>query len=383
MSSRAPGASPAGMPPFRQDDERRRDEARLSTLQSQLDELRQALRELASRQVRVEETIKQYEGGSAQNRLGLEQLRQETQQSAQARALDENRTRQQIGDLEQRIDDATRPIRSLTAHVNELLEASRKKVDDSGQHLRRYDELRGMIEHVQALGDRNAVMTHQLRDSIDNVRSESEQIRRDMLRNEDAIKIVDQEARRRVAEVVQAGADVSSRIDELRSDVAHTFDLIEEVRRSITHVDPTLEELRQIDIALRQDIVRFQQQAIERHETLVERQEDTRQAVDAQFDELRTAIEQRYERLGERIEAVAEQYRELGYRLSTFVLQLDELKQVDGTLRRDLWALHEQRVRLRLEQIQQELELVTGSRRIAEAAPASDQKAGTIRSLDT
>jgi chromosome segregation ATPase len=383
MSSRAPGASPAGMPPFRQDDERRRDEARLSTLQSQLDELRQALRELASRQVRVEETIKQYEGGSAQNRLGLEQLRQETQQSAQARALDENRTRQQIGDLEQRIDDATRPIRSLTAHVNELLEASRKKVDDSGQHLRRYDELRGMIEHVQALGDRNAVMTHQLRDSIDNVRSESEQIRRDMLRNEDAIKIVDQEARRRVAEVVQAGADVSSRIDELRSDVAHTFDLIEEVRRSITHVDPTLEELRQIDIALRQDIVRFQQQAIERHETLVERQEDTRQAVDAQFDELRTAIEQRYEPLGERIEAVAEQYRELGYRLSTFVLQLDELKQVDGTLRRDLWALHEQRVRLRLEQIQQELELVTGSRRIAEAAPASDQKAGTIRSLDT
>ena len=383
MSSRAPGATPAGMPPFRQDDERRRDEARLSTLQSQLDELRQALRELASRQVRVEETIKQYEGGSAQNRLGLEQLRQETQQSAQARALDENRTRQQIGDLEQRIDDATRPIRSLTAHVNELLEASRKKVDDSGQHLRRYDELRGMIEHVQALGDRNSVMTHQLRDSIDTVRSETEQIRRDLLRNEDAIKIVDQEARRRIAEVVQAGADVTSRIDELRSDVAHTFDLIEEVRRSITHVEPTLEELRQIDIALRQDIVRFQQQAVERHETLIERQEDTRQAVDAQFAEIRTAIEQRYERLGERIEAVAEQYRELSYRLSTFVLQLDELKQVDGMLRRDLWALHEQRVRLRLEQIQQELELVTGSRRIAEAAPASDQKAGSIRSLDT
>ena len=383
MSSRAPGASQPGIPPYRQDDERRRDEARLSTLQNQLDELRQALRELASRQVRIEETVKQYEGGSAQNRLGLEQLRQETQQSAQARALDENRTRQQIGDLEQRIDDATRPIRSLTAHVNELLEASRKKTDDTGQHLRRYDELRGMIEHVQALGDRNAVMTHQLRDSIDNVRGETEQVRRDLLRNEDAIKIVDQEARRRIAEVVQASADVSSRIDELRSDVAHTFDLIEETRRSITHVDPTLEELRQIDIALRQDIVRFQQQAIERHETVIERQEDTRQAVDGQFAELRTAMEQRYERLGERIEAVDEQFRELGYRLSTFVLQLDELKQVDGTLRRDLWALHEQRVRLRLEQVQQELDLVTGSRRVAEAAPAPDPKAGTIRSLDT
>jgi len=369
------------MPPYRQDDERRRDEARLSTLQTQLDESRQALRELASRQVRIEETVKQYEGGSAQNRLALEQIRQETQQSSQARALDENRTRQQIADLEQRIDDAIRPIRSLAAHVNELLEASRKKVDDTGQHQRRYDELRGMIDHVQALGDRNAVMTHQLRDSIDNVRSEGEQVRRDLLRNEDAIKIVDQEARRRIAEVVQGSADVSSRIDELRSDVAHTFDLIEETRRSIAHVDPTLEELRQIDIALRQDITRFQQQAIERHEVLVERQEDTRQAVDGQFAELRTAMDQRYERLGERIEAVSEQYRELGYRLSTFVLQLDELKQVDGTLRRDLWALHEQRVRLRLEQVQQELDLVTGSRRVAEAAP--DPKIGSIRSLDT
>jgi chromosome segregation ATPase len=116
---------------------------------------------------------------------------------------------------------------------------------------------------------------------------------------------------------------------------------------------------------------------------LVERQEDTRQAVDSQFDEVRTSIEQRYERLGERIESMNEQYRELGYRLSTFVLQLDELRQVDGTLRRDLWSLHEQRVRLRLEQIQQELDLVTGSRRVAESAAPNETKPTSVRSLDT
>lgn len=383
MSSRVPGATPTGIPPYRQEDERRRDEARLTTIQNTLDELRQALRELASRQVRIEETIKQYEGAAAQNRLGLEQLRQETQQSAQARALDENRTRQQIADLEQRIDDATRPIRSLTAHVNELIEASRKKTDDSGQHLRRYEELRGMIEHLQAMSDRNAVITHQLRDSIDNVRSEGEQLRRDLLRNEDAIKIVDQEARRRIAEVAQVNDSFTARIDELRSDIAHAFDLIEETRRSTVHVDPTLEELRQTDLELRQDLTRFQQQAIERHETLVERQDDIRESADSQFAELRTSLEQRFERLGDRIEAINEQYRELGYRISNFVLQLDELRQVDGSLRRDLWALHEQRVRLRLEQIQQELDLVTGARRVAESAPAPDPKAASIRSLDT
>src|SRR5687768_7622460 len=100
MGNRTPGAPAPGMPAYRQDDERRRDEARLSTMQSQLDELRQALRELASRQVRSEEGLKQYEGSAAQNRLALEQIRQESQQSAQARALDENRTRQQLSDLE-------------------------------------------------------------------------------------------------------------------------------------------------------------------------------------------------------------------------------------------------------------------------------------------
>jgi chromosome segregation ATPase len=371
------------MPPYRQEDERRRDEARLSTLQNQLDELRQALRELASRQVRIEETVKQYEGGSAQNRLGLEQVRQETQQSAQARALDENRTRQQMADLEQRFEDATRPMRSLQAHVTELMEASRKKTDDTGVHQRRYDELRGMIEHLQALGDRQSVITHQLRDSIDTIRGETDQVRRDLLRNEDAVKIVDQEARRRVAEIAQTGEGVNVRLDELRSDVAHAFDLIEETRRSIVHVDPSLEELRQADIALKQEITRYQQQAVERHELLVERQEDTRQQVDGEFADVRTALEQRYERLGERLEAINEQYRELGYRLGTTVHQLDELRQVDGSLRRDLWTLHEQRVRLRLEQVQQELDLVTGSRRVAEATAPSETKATSVRALDT
>ena len=383
MSTRAPGNQSAGMPAYRQEDDRRRDEARITTMQGQVDELRQALRELASRQVRIEETVKQYEGGAAQNRLGLEQLKQETTQSFQARALDENRTRQQIGDMEQRFDDAIRPIRSLQAHVNELMEMSRKKTDDTGQHQRRYDELRGMIEHLQAVGDRSTVIAHQLRDSIDNVRSETEQIRRDLLRNEDAVKIVDQEARRKIAEVSQTNESVNARLDELRSDLAHAFDLVEETKRSVVHVDPTLEELRQTDIALRADIARFQQQAIERHEVLVERQEDTRVSFDSQFAELRSAMEQRYERLGERIEAVNEQYRELGYRLSTFVLQLDELRQVDGTLRRDLWTLHEQRVRLRLEQIQAELDLVTGSRRIAETATPQETKPTSVRALDT
>lgn len=373
MGGRNAGSS-LGVAPYRQDDDRKRDEARLITLQNQLDELRQALRELASRQVRIEESVKGHEGSAAQNRLTLDSIRQENQQSAQARALDENRTRQVIVDLEQRLDDATRPIRSLQAHVSELIEASRRKTDDTGQHQKRYDELRGLIEHLTAVGDRNAVVTHQLRDSIDNVRGEADQLRRDILRSEDAIKIVDQESRRRITEVAQVGQNYSARIDEIRSDLTHAFDLIEEYRRSIVHVDPALNDLREVDVGLRQDISRFHAQAIERHEIVVDRLEDNRQATDAQFVEIRQSAEQRYERLGERIDEINELHRELGLRISAVAHQLDELRLVDAAIRRDIWQLHEQRVRLRLEQAQAELDLVTGQRRTVETPVSTEAR---------
>ncbi len=370
MSSRIPTPG-SGPTTYRQDDDRRRDEARLVALENQFDELRRLTRELLSRQTRGEEQFKQYEGSVAQNRLVLDQLRQEAQQTAQARALDENRTRQQVTDMETRLEDAIRPIRSLQAHVSELLDLSRRKTDDTGQHQKRYDELRGMIEHTQAHNDRTAVVAHQLRDSLDLLRTETDQLRRDILRAEDAIKIVDQDARRRVAEVAQVGENFGARIDELRSDLAHLYDQIDETRRSIVHIDPALEDLRGIDVVLRQDLTRFQAQAIERHELLLERAEDVRQETDARFADLGQTIEQRAERLAERIEAVQGLHRDVGFRVASLSGELDELRQIDASLRRDLWYLHEQRVRIRLEQVQYELDMVTGQRRDAEGAAGS------------
>jgi chromosome segregation ATPase len=385
MSSRTPGVPPAGIPAYRQEDDRRRDEARLATLQTQVDEVRQALRELASRQVRLEDHLKQADGQTAQNRIQIDQVRQETAQSIQARGIDENRTRQQMADLEQHLDDAVRPVRSMQAHIAELLETNRKKTDDSGQVTRRIDEIRSLVENLQALGDRNAVVTHQLRDSIDAIRSEVEQVRRDIIRNEDAIKVVDQEARRRIAEVGQVTEGFGSRMDEIRSDLAHSFDLIEEVKRSIVHIDPTLEELREADAAARVEVNRLQAQSVERHEMLVERIDDARANSETHLFELRTSMDQRFERISERIERLTEELRQVEFKASTVALSIDELKQTDAGLRREVWSLHEQRLRARLEQVQQELEQVTGSRRVmeAESRTAPDPNTPkTIRSLD-
>ena len=364
--------NPAGM---RLDDERRRDEARLAALQNQVDELRQAMREVLSRQGREEELLKHYESATAQNRLAIEQARQEMQQSAQARAIDETRTRQQIVDMDARLEDLTRPIRSLQAHVMELVEAARQKADDTSEYKQRDDALQAQIEHLSAHVDRTGVLIHQSRDSIEATREETDGLRRDIVRAEDSIKIVDQDARRRVAEVAQAGETITARIDELRSDLGHLFDLIDDTRRSIVHIDPALEELRGVDVAVRQDLVRVQAQGVERHELLQERVEDMRGDIDARFADVRLALEQRHERLAERIDGLNDAHRELGFRISQLGGQLDELRLVDAAVRRDLWLLNEQRVRLRLDQAQQELDLIAAQRRDAE----SDSGAGRVR----
>ena len=357
-----------GMSPYRQEDERKRELARLATLQNQIDELRTALRELASRQVRLEEGVKQMEGGSAENRILIEQSRQESQVSARARAIDENRTRQQIADMDQRLEDAVRPVRSLQAHVSELLESSRRKTDDTGAYNRRFEEIRAAMEHQQAVGDRNTIAAHQLRETIESSKSELDLVRRDMLRNEDAVKIVDQEMRRRITEVAQTGEGFNARLDEVRADVSHGLDLIADLQRASANVEPSFDELRKVDADIKTEAARINQQGLERHETIVDRIDDLRQATDAQFADVRTSQDQRFERLGERVDDINEQYRELGVRIAAFVHQLDELRLVDESLRRDLWQLHEQRVRLRLEQAQQELDELSGTRRESEDA---------------
>ena len=98
--------------------------------------------------------------------------------------------------------------------------------------------------------------------------------------------------------------------------------------------------------------------------------------------ELRQAAEQRYERLGERIDEINELHRELGLRIGAVAHQLDELRLVDATIRRDMWHLHEQRVRLRLEQAQAELDFVTGQRRTGDNEPAAEPRPTPIRPAD-
>lgn len=351
---------------YREHDDRRRDDAAMQALRADMFELQETIRGLIEDRDANRVMIKQQEAEIVQLRTMLEQSANEAKQAQQAAALNENRTRQFIEELEERLDDSTRPVRSLQSHVTDLLEQNRRKVDDSTSNKERFGEINANIEQLSAQTDRTSAIAHGLRDGIDAVRAEVDELRRDILRTDDATKIVDQDSRRRVQDVHDLIDGYNARLDEIRSDIAHTVETIDDTRRSMVHFDPSLDELRTSEQALRIDLGKLQTTSDERYDQLIDMIEEQRQETDARFDQLRHTLEERIERLSERLEESNDSIRETGYKISEINSQIEELKQQDASLHRDIWYLHEQRVRVRLEQVQEELDLATAQRRDAE-----------------
>lgn len=362
----APKATIARPESYREQEDRKRDDARYHAILADLEEMRSTLREVMEDRDSSMIMIKEQASEIAQLQQALEQATNESKQAAQAAALNENRTRQFVEELEERLDDATRPVRSLQSHVTDLLEQNRRKVDDSTQNKERFSEFGANIEHLSAQTDRTSAIAHGLRDGIDAIRGEVDELRRDILRTDDATKIVDQDSRRRVQGVSDLIDGLNTRIDEIRADVVHTNEMVDDTRRSLVHIDPSLDELRTAEQALRIDLTKMQSTSDERYDQVVDMIEEQRQETDSRFDQLRHTLEERIERLNERLEESNDSIRETGYRISELNSQIEELKQQDAALHRDIWYLHEQRVRVRLEQVQEELDLATAQRRDAE-----------------
>lgn len=350
----------------REDDRRKREEAKFQGLQAQIDELRQVTRELLSRQFRLEEQLKASETAWAQHRLALEQHRQDVAQAAQARQVEEARFRQQLTDLGARIDDATRPIRSLQAHMAELVETVRRQKEDVGHDTKRFDELRALIDHLAAHGERQVSVSQALRESIDAIHSEVDRLQRELIRTDDGVRIVEQEMRRRFAEIVQQTENLEARIEEELLGIGALQAQLDDLREAMNVVDPQFEALRQAYQRLDAEIDRYHAQALERDEITTERLDELRLQFDAQLRDAMQTQDQRYERTVQRGDQLEETDRELSYRLKMIEIQLEELQQVDQRLRRELWYLHEQRARMRFEQAEQELEAVVQARREAE-----------------
>ncbi len=361
---------------IREDERRRQDEARSSSLQSQIDELRSLVREVVSRQTRSDEHAKSYEIGLAELRTLVENHHHEATQSAQARQMDDARVREQITALDSRIDESQRPIRALQSHVSEILESMRRERDDDQDVLRRFQELETIIDDVAAHADRNAEAFRTLRDALETVRTNHAQTQRDLIKTDDAVHIVEQESRRRLAELAREIERIDERLGDIRPRFEQLEAMIDDTRRSIEHIDPALEDLRGIGKQMQDDIERAYLAHVERDEIQSERIDETRVQMDTNIRDVRQSIEAYYERVTQRIDELGDRNRELSYRFNVIDMRLDELVDADLRLRREVWHLHEMRTRRRLEQIQGELEQVVDQRRSIESELLPERSSG-------
>ncbi len=228
-------------------------------------------------------------------------------------------------------------------------------------------------ENSRGITERNSGVVGTLRESIGALRTDLEQTQRDMIKAEDAIKIVEQELRRRMTESGQEIRNLAAKLEDIRPIFAQLEAQIDDVRSSIVHIDPALEELAAIDVRVQEDVVRYYSQTVERDDLLSERIDEIRRHLDIQVRDLRQIGEQRFERINTRADGLSDIDRELAYRLNIVDMRLDELKDVDVKLRRELWHLHELQTRRRLDQAQAEIEAVIESRRVAEQELANER----------
>lgn len=350
----------------RDDDQRRREDSQNYGTQQQLDELRQVIRELTTRSARLEDQLKASQSAAAQDRLALEQHQHEVSQAAQARQLEEARVREQLGELSNRIDDSTRPIRTLQAHVSELIEAVRRFRDEDTDVDKRIDELRSHTEHLSAHHERHVVNVQALRDHIESLRGEIERTQREQHQTNDSVKIVDHESKRKLQELHQEILTYDTKFRDYSSvwqTIQVQVDAVRETAESqIVRIDKVESDIEEVA----GEIGRFDSVMRERDDMNSRRIEEVRQRLDHDVQDVRDSYEQRIQRVDARFDDLEQLDREVSYRVNMLEMTLDELRQDDARVRRDLWYLHEQRVRTRMEQIQEELEQVREARRDAE-----------------
>jgi chromosome segregation ATPase len=336
----------------RDDERRRRDEALAASLQQQVDELRNLVREQATRFQRTEELVRQLEGELKTARSALDEARQESMRQAQLRQLEEQRVRQHLAELITKVDEPLRPLRALQAQVVELIDQSRQQRDLAGQDARQFGDLRLQQESLRSEVGRAHDVVRQLRELLEAVQTAQAGFGREQQRLVDQARLIEQEVRRRITEAELKINGLVERIDAVAAFRPVFEENIRRLREEQSQFRPQVEELLGTDRAIEQQLARVGAQAEERDGLMRSRIEEIRAAQQAELTALREALHDTTTSIHEHNADWADGYRELNAQLSGLSVRVAALDQVDEHLAGLLRRTEERLVRLRLEQAQ-------------------------------
>lgn len=344
---------------LRDDERRRRDEARLKAVQDQVEELRLALREQNARQVRTEEVQKTFVESLEQLGARLDAQRAEALGANDARQLEAGRLRQAVEDLTERIEAGVRPLPGLQAQVTEVANQTRARFQELTQDHHRFDELQAQIDRLPPQLDRNAQLVYGFRDELNGLRGEIETVQATSLRVNDAIQVVEQDVRRRVGSFGTTIDEVNARIDALRDELPPLDVQIDRVRHELHQALPRFDQLEDTGRALREEVERIASADYERHGQALARQDELRVAIEERIKGVERLNDTRFASTMGRFTELEAADRHLAHRLTLLAVRLEELREETEVLRGEMRQLEELRLRVRLEQARQEAATVS------------------------
>jgi chromosome segregation ATPase len=343
---------------LRDDERRQRDEARLNALQEQVEELRLLLKETTSRQAKAEENHQAVLDTITQLDSRLDAVRAESQGFNGARQVEAGRLRGIVDALDQRLDTATHPIPTLQARIADLTRETRDKFQELGQDRPRFGELQAQIDRLPPQVERGVEIARQAREEIDGVRREIDAVRAEWRKVNDAIGIVDQDARRRASDLSVKLDDVNARIDAVKDELPPLDVQIDRVRHELHEALPKFDVLAAADTAVKEEIDRLGTLSFDRHVQAMAKADEAREMIDERVRVVERLNDTRFSSTMARFAELDEADRALGHRITLLAVRLEELREQDTAIRIELRRLEEQRVRLRLEQAQQEVRAV-------------------------
>jgi len=344
---------------IRYDEQRRRDDARLGALQEQIDQLRLTLRESGSRHSQSEETDDTFAEALAELGERIEDTRGAARALSDARIVEIGRLRADTEESDRRFSGAIAPLPNLQAQISDLSAFVRAKFQELGAERHRFGELQAQVDRLPPQVERAIQITREVRGELAAVRAEIDEIHAEWRKTNDAVGIVEQDVRRRVGDLGVRLDTTNGRIDALKDELPPLDVQIDRVRAELHGVLPKFDALTTADAVLREDIDQVGSYAQMRHDKTIAQAEATRASSDERLRVIERLNDTRFTATMARFEDLERADGSISHRLALMATRLDALRDEDEVLRGEMRRLEELRLRVRIEQAQQEVQIVT------------------------
>ena len=303
-----------------EDERRQRDEARLKSLESQVEQLRHLLNEGAGRQA----------------------------------TTDVGRLRAEVEELDQRLSSAVVLIPHVQAQISELGTQMHARFEELGQDRHRFGELQAQIDRLSPQVERSAEIARNARDEVATLRTEIDTIRKDWQKVGDSVGMVEQDVRRRVGDMATRVQEADERLDRLKGQLPPLEAEIVRVRQELHQALPKFDQFAKADVDLQESVDRVAAIDFDRHTQTAKKVEEVREVLEERVKLVERLNDTRFGSTMARFRELEEADRSIGHRITLLAVRLDELRDQDATIRLEMRRLEEMRLRVRLEQAQQE-----------------------------